>query len=93
MKEGSMEVPQDFLVRYVERRKRDLELCKHSLASHNFVELERVGHQLKGNGVTFGFTELSSIGKKMEGAAISKDIDEMENALKDFSSWIHLHLN
>ena len=88
-----MEVPHDMLFRYMERRKKDLETCLLNLENENFTELEKVGHQLKGNGVTFGFTDLSEIGSHMEKAASHKDIEEIEQALKEFSSWVNQHLN
>jgi hypothetical protein len=93
IREGSMEVPGDILFRYLERRKRDLEMCLLSLESKNYSELEKVGHQLKGNGLTFGHPDLSSIGSHMEVAAASHNESELEKALKDFSSWVSHHIN
>lgn len=84
-----MEVPSDIKVRYIERRKRDLEDCLASLERHQFDEIEKVGHQLKGNGTTFGHPELSVIGKKMEQAAQIRDMETLETALKEFSQWVH----
>jgi HPt (histidine-containing phosphotransfer) domain-containing protein len=88
-----MEVPQEMLGRYVERRKKDLELCLINLERQNFKELERVGHQLKGNGVTFGFTELSEIGEHLECGALKKNRDQMERALEDLSIWLARNSN
>jgi HPt (histidine-containing phosphotransfer) domain-containing protein len=88
-----MEVPPEILSRYMERRKRDLEVCLVSLEFENFNELEKVGHQLKGNGVTFGHNDLSLIGNKLEEAAARKNIAELEVALKDFSHWVNGHIN
>lgn len=84
-----MQVPYDLMARYIERRKQDLEDCMASLANKQFDEIERVGHQLKGNGATFGHPELSSIGKKLEQAAQVHNIEELETALKEFSQWVH----
>lgn len=86
-----MEVPNEIMSRYLERRKRDLEECLCSLESKQYSEIEKVGHQLKGNGLTFGHPELSAIGKKMEDAAVREDLEMIEKALKEFSSWVHLH--
>lgn len=88
-----MELPEDFRARYMERRKRDLETCRQCLEKSNFMEIEKVGHQLKGNGVTFGYSELSVIGKRLEGAAASKDIQELKQLLKDLTLWVNKHLN
>lgn len=88
-----MEVPKKLQSRYMERRKKDLELCLSGLALKKFDDLARVGHQLKGNAETFGYADLSHIGSKMEKAAQSEDISELENALNDFSYWIEEHVN
>lgn len=83
-----MEVPSDIMNRYLDRRKRDLEECLSSLSSHNYQDIEKVGHQLKGNGSTFGHPELSVIGKKLELAAQAHDLVSLEKALKEFSEWV-----
>lgn len=88
-----MEVPEAMQARYVERRKKDLEDCQTSFKLQNFSVLEKVGHQLKGNGTTFGFADISTIGKRMELAAANADIPEVEKALKEFSNWVNRHLN
>jgi hypothetical protein len=92
-KEERMEVPEEIRSRYMERRKRDLEQCLNSLQTSNYVEIEKVGHQLKGNGLTFGYADLSQIGKQLEKAASKKDIPSVESALKEFSEWVNQHLN
>lgn len=84
-----MEVPNEIMAKYIERRKRDLEDCLSCLARNQFEDIERVGHQLKGNGATFGHPELSSIGKKLEQAAQVQDIETLQTALKEFSQWVH----
>lgn len=84
-----MEVPNEIMLKYIERRKRDLEDCMACLANHKFEDIERVGHQLKGNGATFGHPELSQIGKKLEQAAQVQDIETLQTALKEFFQWVH----
>lgn len=88
-----MEVPEEIMFRYMERRRRDLEICWESLSSGNFPVIERVGHQLKGNGSTFGFDDLASIGNKLEIAASSRDSAALGEVLKDFSHWVNNHIN
>ena len=88
-----MNVPQNMLLRYMERRKKDLELCLANLQDLNFVEIEKVGHQLKGNGLTFGHADLSSIGSHLEVAAAARNIPELERAIQDFSQWVNDNIN
>ena len=88
-----MNVPQDMVVRYMERRKQDLEACLMNLENRNFDAIEKVGHQLKGNGLTFGHADLSSIGSHLEVAASAKNIIELEKAIQDLSQWIGNQIN
>ncbi len=56
-------------------------------------QIEKVGHQLKGNGLTFGHADLSSIGSHLEIAAAAGNIIELERAIKDFSHWVNQNIN
>lgn len=86
-----MEVPRDMMFRYFERRKGDLENCLHYLENKNFSKLEKVGHQLKGNGITFGHPELSTIGTFLETAAHGHDLSSSLAAVKKLSQWVADH--
>ena len=68
-----LEIPHEAVVKYMERRKTDVDNCRQALQTGNLSVLETVGHQLKGNGITFGFPEISTIGEALESAAKSHD--------------------
>lgn len=86
-----MDVPQDMMIRYLERRTRELQDCERFLADKQFTKLEKVGHQLRGNGVTFGFPELSDIGMKLEQSSQDQDLPSTQEALEEFSRWVEEH--
>ncbi len=86
-----MEVPTDIMAKYIERRKQDFKDCLSSFEQHEYGELEKVGHQLKGNGATFGHPELTTIGTKLELAAREQDNETLKVALKEFSDWVNNH--
>jgi HPt (histidine-containing phosphotransfer) domain-containing protein len=88
-----MFVPDDMKLRYFERRKHDLDECVRHLQSGDFTFIEKVGHQLKGNGVTFGFPELADIGTELEKAAREGDLGFVSNAVGKFSEWVNEHLS
>jgi HPt (histidine-containing phosphotransfer) domain-containing protein len=73
--ETTMEVPLKLKLNYIERRKSEIPLCQTSLDQRDFKTLERVGHQLKGNGLTFGFENLAKIGADLESAAKSENYE------------------
>jgi HPt (histidine-containing phosphotransfer) domain-containing protein len=83
-----MEVPVELMARYIENRRRDLDGCLDFYRQHDFDKIAKVGHQLKGNGSTFGHPELSTIGKNLEEAAKVQDTDSLSAALKDFRHWL-----
>ena len=68
-----MEIPQEAIAKYLTRRLTDIENCRQALANGNLTVLETVGHQLKGNGLTFGFPEIATIGETLEAAAKKND--------------------
>ncbi len=88
-----MQVPDEMMIRYFERRKRDLMECVEHLKKGDIHFIEKVGHQLKGNGVTFGYPELSKIGGELEVAAQSGDHQVISKAMNKFSQWVDGHLN
>lgn len=88
-----MNVPLEMQQRYIERRKKDLENCILSLQQQDFLMIEKVGHKLKGNGVTFGHSDLSSIGSHLETAALTNNLIELEKAIEEFSQWLGRNIN
>ena len=88
-----MQVPDEMMNRYFERRKRDLVQCIEHLRNGDLNFIEKVGHQLKGNGVTFGYPELSAIGGELEVAAQTGDHRIISKAMNKFSEWVDVHLS
>ena len=88
-----MFVPEEMLNRYFERRKRDLEECVRHLREGKMNFIEKVGHQLKGNAVTFGYPELSLIGKELEIAAQEGKKEQVSAAIGKFREWVDVHIS
>lgn len=86
-----MDVPHEILTRYLERRTREIEDCKTYLSNKQFTKIEKVGHQLRGNGVTFGYPELSKLGEWLEKSSHEQDIDSTQEALEELSRWVEDH--
>lgn len=88
-----MDVPKKILVDYLEHRKKDLKCCLEWVKANKFYEIEKVGHQLKGNGTTFGFPDLSSLGADLELGAKNRDAFKIEKLLEKLSVWLTGHQN
>ena len=83
-----MELSNEIIQKYLERRKQDLDNCLSFLARRDFHELEKIGHQLKGNGTTFGYPELSVIGKNLEQAAQAHDLTKLRAMVGSLFQWV-----
>jgi HPt (histidine-containing phosphotransfer) domain-containing protein len=66
---------------YLSRRAQDVELLGEALERKDFESIARTGHNLRGNGVSFGFPELSAIGEALETSARSASTDEVREAI------------
>lgn len=73
--------------KYLERRILDVEKCLQALKIEDYSVIETVGHNIKGNGITFGFPELSVLGKQMEMAAKSKNQSEVFARINELQDW------
>jgi len=81
-------IPKEAKMKYVERRKKDLEALRSAFAGKDFSEFKKVGHQLKGNSSTFGFMDLEVIGKELEVAGLAEDVNHAASLLEQFEQWI-----
>lgn len=86
-----MNIPEEMLRKYHERRKRDLDELTKAMVSRDFEPFCRIGHQLKGNGATYGYEELGRLGQKMEDAGNEKNPAEAESCLAELRSWVAAH--
>lgn len=74
--------------RYRERRQSDLKVARESLNCLDFSALETIGHNLKGNGVSFGFPELSLLGEALETSAKSTNLGKAQECLDQLERWL-----
>ena len=79
---------EDVLAKYRSRRLEDLEICHKSLLIRDFTAIERVGHKLKGNGVTFGYPELSKLGEDLENSAQASDMSRLMSSIRVLEGWV-----
>jgi HPt (histidine-containing phosphotransfer) domain-containing protein len=80
-------IPQEARLKYIERRKKDIESLKAALEIRNYEEFKRIGHQLKGNAASFGYADLEKISVQMEQAGDKRDHLEASRQLEAFEQW------
>lgn len=81
-------IPIEAKIKYIERRKKDFEACQAAIANQDYKFIQKVGHDLKGNGITFGFEPLSILGEKLENSAATKDVNTLKTLLKSYGDFI-----
>ncbi len=75
--------------RYRTRRHADLIRCRECLVKRDFETIQTIGHNLKGNGSSFGFPELSQIGEKMEISARELNDSQIALLVDRLEAWVH----
>lgn len=84
----TMQVPTEARQKYLERRKQDVVASKEAISKLDYNFLERLGHQIKGNAITFGFDELTSIAVDIEQAAKAKNIEQLKDLVEKFEATV-----
>lgn len=82
------DVTQEMKFLYLKRRTAELIECQVALKSKNFTYLEKIGHQVKGNAVSFGFGRFLPMALALEGAAQAKDTRRIEFILKHLNATV-----
>jgi HPt (histidine-containing phosphotransfer) domain-containing protein len=85
----SIEIPDEVRIKYFERRKTDVQKCTEAIANKDFKFLQKVGHDLKGNALTFGFEPLAAIGENLENAAIEQNIDTARDCVTKMNTYLN----
>ncbi|WPU64393.1 Hpt domain-containing protein [Peredibacter starrii] len=91
-----MQVPVELKIKYLSRRIQDIEKLKVSLDQGDYTLAVKLGHQVKGNAVTFDVPQIAFIGLEIEKAAKKQDkervkilVEKMESAIANAQSSIH----
>ncbi|CAN5642083.1 hypothetical protein BH10BDE1_BH10BDE1_11550 [soil metagenome] len=84
-----MDLPASMYVNYLARRKADHAKLSAAMSSGQALEeFKVVGHQIKGNAVSFGFDDLVSIGERMEKISVANMSSDGSKILSEFWAWI-----
>lgn len=84
-----MQVPVELKRKYLERRIQDIDHLMSSLEKDDFGPAIKLGHQVKGNAVTFEFPQMAPLGVEIENAARNRDKESIKNLIQKMASEIH----
>lgn len=88
MTDNDLIIPEEARVKYIERRKKDIESLRSALAMNTYEEFKRIGHQLKGNAASFGYMDLEKVAIQLEVAGEKRDHHEASRQLQLFEQWL-----
>jgi len=54
------------LPRFLEHRRRDVAALRAAVECGDFETIRRLGHNMAGNGLSYGFPDMSAIGRRLE---------------------------
>jgi HPt (histidine-containing phosphotransfer) domain-containing protein len=77
-----MQVPNDLKIKYLSRRIQDINKLLLGLENDDFTLAMKLGHQVKGNALTFDFPEMADLGCEIEKAAQVKNKSQVLNLVK-----------
>ncbi len=85
------ELGQEAIESYLARRRQDAVEIAHAREARDWNVIERIGHQIKGNGAMFGYPELSCVGKGLEDSARAHDPVGVQQYLIELKNWLTIH--
>jgi len=83
-----MQLPYEMRQAYLDRRKKELVVLKDACRNSEFSTLIRIGHQLKGNALPFGFDELNALGARLENTSKEGDLKEASLLVEKIKNYI-----
>ncbi len=73
---------------YIESMKKEVEELDKKLSPKEFEAFRFFGHNIKGNGVAYGFPEISKIGAKLEEAANNQDYPTLVTIFNELKTYL-----
>lgn len=83
-----MQLPIEMRQAYLQRRKADLPALEEACSKMEAPFLQRIGHQLRGNALSYGFDELSVIGTQLEAASKNSDFIEAKQLVSKIKQYV-----
>jgi HPt (histidine-containing phosphotransfer) domain-containing protein len=80
-KDAKDDVVKALLPTFLQRRAGDVQRIHDALAVNDFDVIATIGHNLRGNGASYGFPALSTLGEAIEKAAVARDAAALARAI------------
>lgn len=90
LEELLQQLRQEYLLSFPEK----LNALQQAITHRDYTEIERLTHQLKGTGKTYGFQEITELATPIEQSARQKEIkciDWSQKAVEILKQWVAAH--
>lgn len=79
---------EDIVLPYLEKRREEVSTLRTLLAAGEFTAIQRICHNLKGTGSSYGFAKLTALGADMEEAAKSLNEPRLSQGLSELVQYL-----
>lgn len=79
---------EELVPRFIQLRHEDIQAIKKALDGDDYETISRLGHAMKGSGISYGFDHISKIGKSMEHAANRNDREGVNTSLHELAEYL-----
>jgi HPt (histidine-containing phosphotransfer) domain-containing protein len=66
----------------------DFEIMQNAYSKKNYTEIQRIGHNIKGSSLNYGFLLMGELGRKIEISAAGENDVELEGLLNVFKDYL-----
>jgi HPt (histidine-containing phosphotransfer) domain-containing protein len=74
--------------RFIAHRAEDVATIRLALERSDYATVARLGHNMRGNGQSYGFPDIATIGERMEAAAGTHDVGGVREQLAALQDWV-----
>jgi HPt (histidine-containing phosphotransfer) domain-containing protein len=83
-----MKIPDELIGKYIKRRFDELKNIESAFEKRDFHYIQKIGHQLKGNGAMFGFPSITEFGKELESHSKTQDSEMIQSWILRYHHYI-----
>jgi HPt (histidine-containing phosphotransfer) domain-containing protein len=74
--------------RYLENRRREVQILAQAYQKRDFQTIQGIGHKLKGNAASYGFEYLTEIGTNLESAAMAQEDGSILPLIRKYEDYL-----
>jgi hypothetical protein len=74
--------------KFIANRRRDVVTIQDSLERRDFEVISRIGHNMQGNGESYGFPDITRLGVSLEAAAESRHVPGVRDVVDSLVAWL-----